>query len=122
MATRWTAITIDCGDPTRLATFWSELLDRPITSEHADVGWATVGSRQDLQPRLTFQAVPEPNRGKVRLHLDVQVDDIEIGRARVQSIGGEWSGERRDYDEGVVLLMRDPEGHEFCLVQYFDAP
>jgi hypothetical protein len=31
-----------------------------------------------------------------------------------------WSGERRDYDEGVVIMMLDPEEHEFCLVQYYD--
>jgi predicted enzyme related to lactoylglutathione lyase len=35
------------------------------------------------------------------------------------SAGG--TGERHDYPgEGVVLVMTDPEGHEFCLVQYFD--
>lgn len=33
--------------------------------------------------------------------------------------GPGWSGERHDYDEGVVLVMQDPEDHEFCLVQYY---
>ncbi|MGD0928524.1 MAG: hypothetical protein ABR926_25395 [Streptosporangiaceae bacterium] len=26
---------------------------------------------------------------------------------------------RHDYDEGIVMVMHDPEGHEFCLVQYY---
>ncbi|WP_278263124.1 VOC family protein [Nocardia sp. AG03] len=57
--------------------------------------------------------------GKVRIHLDIEVGDIEAGRREVESLGGRWSGERHDYDEGVVMVMSDPEDHEFCLVQYF---
>jgi predicted enzyme related to lactoylglutathione lyase len=117
---RLTGITIDCADPARLASFWSALLDRAMTGEHGDdTGWATVGSRLDDRPRLTFQRVAEPKAAKVRIHLDVQVDDIGTARRQVERLGGRWSGERHDYDEGVVMVMHDPEGHEFCLVQYY---
>jgi hypothetical protein len=119
MRNRLAGITVDCSNPARLATFWSALLVRPISAEHDGPGWATVGSRHDDQPRLTFQAVPEPKLTKVRIHLDVQVDDIDVGCVSVESLGGRWTGERHDYDDGVVMVMRDPEDHEFCLVQYF---
>ena len=119
MANRLAGITIDCRDPAQLASFWSALLETAVSDEHAGPDWATVGSRLH-PPRLTFQRVVEPKAGKVRLHLDVQVDDIEAARAQVDHLGGSWSGERHDYDEGVVLVMRDPEQHEFCLVEYYD--
>jgi predicted enzyme related to lactoylglutathione lyase len=120
MATRLGGITIDCADPARLASFWSALLNIAVTSEQGDdAGWATVGSRLDSQPRLTFQQVPEPKTSKVRIHLDIQVDDIDTARKQVERLGGRWSGERHDYDEGAVMVMQDPEGHEFCLVQYY---
>lgn len=119
MSNRLSGITIDCTDPASLAGFWSALLGRRISAEHNGPGWATVGSRLDPEPRLTFQRVPEPKHGKVRLHLDVQVDDIEEGRAEVEKLGGLWNGQRYDYPgEGVVIVMTDPEGHEFCLVEY----
>jgi predicted enzyme related to lactoylglutathione lyase len=120
MPNRWTGITIDCQDPARLASFWSELLKRPVTDEQDGPGWATVGSRLDDDPRINFQAVSEPKNAKVRVHLDIQVDDIDEGRAYVETLGGSWTGERHDYSEGVVIVMRDPEGNEFCLVQYYD--
>lgn len=121
MKNRFSGITIDCQDPVRLASFWSALLDIPLTKEHGDDdGWATVGSRLGSDPRLTFQRVPEPKAGKVRIHLDIEVPDIDKAREQVTRLGGSWSGERHDYDEGVVMLMHDPEGHEFCLVQYYD--
>ncbi|MEV0158221.1 VOC family protein [Micromonospora sp. NPDC050686] len=37
----------------------------------------------------------------------------------VINLGGRFTGERHDYDEGVVVVMADPEDHEFCLVQYY---
>ena len=77
MGNRLAGITIDCADPARLASFWSALLDMAVTGEHGDdAGWATAGSRLDDQPRLTFQRVAEPKTAKVRIHLDVQVDDM----------------------------------------------
>jgi predicted enzyme related to lactoylglutathione lyase len=78
-----------------------------------------LGKRGDPQPRLVFQPVPEPKAGKVRVHLDVTVDAVGEAVKLVTSLGGRATGERHDYDEGVVVVMADPEGHEFCLVQYY---
>ena len=104
MANRLSGITIDCVDPGALATFWSAVLDRRISDEHIGPDWATVGSRHDPAPRLTFQRVAEPKQGKVRLHLDVQAEDIARGRAQVEALGGRWAGQRYDYPgEGVWL-------------------
>jgi predicted enzyme related to lactoylglutathione lyase len=82
-------------------------------------GWARLAPTSDGQPRLNFQPVPEPKMGKSRIHLDVTVADIERGMQQVADLGGRWLGERHDYDEGVVVVMADPEGNEFCLVQYY---
>lgn len=121
MTNRWIGLTIDCADPARLSSFWGALLELAPSAEHGDdPGWATLGTRTGDQPRLTFQRVPEAKTSKVRLHLDVEVDDIDVARAQVERLGGSWSGERHDYDEGVVLVMLDPEGNEFCLVQFYD--
>jgi predicted enzyme related to lactoylglutathione lyase len=110
-------VTIDCVDPQRVARFWSALLGREPGPSQA--GWVYLGHRGDPQPRLVFQPVPEPKAGKVRIHLDVTVDDVDEAIELVTSLGGRTTDERHDYDEGVVVVMADPEGHEFCLVQYY---
>src|SRR5215212_11163161 len=100
MANRWSGVTIDCSDPSRMSTFWASLLGIPASGEHgADPNWATVGSRSGPLPRLTFQRVPEPNANKVRIHLDVEVDDIDTGRQQVEELGGRFSGVRHDHGE-----------------------
>jgi predicted enzyme related to lactoylglutathione lyase len=121
MANRWYGVTVDCVDPDRMAAFWGVLLDRQSSDEMDGDGWATIGSRNDAQPRITFQRVPERRTGKVRLHLDVQVDDMEAGIAEVERLGGAETAERHEYDEGVVVVMTDPEGHQFCLLQLHDS-
>jgi predicted enzyme related to lactoylglutathione lyase len=110
-------VTFDCVDPQRVARFWSALLGRePGPSPD---GWVYLGHRDDAEPRLVFQPVPEPKVGKVRVHLDVTVDELEEAIELVAALGGRFTGERHDYAEGAVVVMADPEGHEFCLVQYY---
>jgi predicted enzyme related to lactoylglutathione lyase len=113
----WSGVTIDCMDPVLVARFWSALLDRE--QGPSQEGWVYLGQRGDAQPRLVFQPVTEPKAGKVRIHLDVTVDEIDQAIDRVITLGGRLTDQRHDYTEGVVVVMTDPEDHEFCLVQYY---
>jgi hypothetical protein len=54
--------------------------------------------------------VPEPRTAKVRIHLDIQVDDIGAARQQVEDLRGRWSGERHDYDDGIVMVMHGTSG------------
>jgi predicted enzyme related to lactoylglutathione lyase len=116
-AAQWSGVTVDCADPRRLGDFWSVLLSR-APSESLP-GWVRLGTHDDALPVICFQPVPEPKRGKTRIHLDVTVDDIEKAATTVIRLGGRSMDERHDYDEGIVIVMADPEGNEFCLVEYF---
>jgi predicted enzyme related to lactoylglutathione lyase len=118
MGNVWSGVTIDCVDPERVARFWSALLGRERGPSQE--GWVYLGRRGDAQPRLVFQPVPEPRTGKVRTHLDITVEDIDEAMRLVADLGGRFTGERHEYDEGVVVVMADPEDHEFCLAQYYD--
>jgi predicted enzyme related to lactoylglutathione lyase len=109
-------ITVDCVDVEAVARFWSTVLRAELREPLP--GWRRLGPMTDGGPVLNFQPVPERKQGKNRVHLDVRTDDIEDAVATVTRLGGRDTGERHDYDEGVVLVMADPEGNEFCLVQY----
>ena len=119
MTFRLSGITVDCIDPQVLADFWGALLGREQSVPLP--GWRRLGVLGEAAPVLNFQPVPEPKRGKTRIHLDVVVDDIEAAVETVTRLGGWPTDERHDYAEGSVVVATDPEGNEFCLVQYFDA-
>lgn len=115
-AFEWSEVTIDCARPEALAQFWAELIGGDVVVPLP--GWFRLRPAGGL-PVLNFQPVPEPKRGKSRIHLDLTVDDMTNAVAAVERLGGRFSGERHEYDEGIVLVMADPEGNEFCLVEYF---
>jgi predicted enzyme related to lactoylglutathione lyase len=108
-------LTIDCADPRRLATFWTQALGyelREATDETADIvdpsgrGWP-----------LLFLVVPEGKSVKNRLHLDIrpprsmaeEVERLEAAGATVQR--------RVDEHGSFWTIMQDPEGNEFCVLR-----
>lgn len=106
-------IVVDCTDPARLARFWAGLLRTRWVLRHE--GWAVV----DADPLLlAFQQVPEPKSSpKNRLHLDVLATDADAEAARAVALGASLTGGREIGDDGDgFVVLRDPEGNEFCLV------
>ena len=103
-------IIVDCVDAERVASFWAELLGRPIRGRRGPYVWL---ERTGGGHGLGFQTVAEPKIGKNRMHVDVAVRDVAAGAARIQRLGG-----RRveGYEAGGFLVMADPEGNEFCLI------
>ena len=112
---RLSGITIDCLDPHLVAQFWAGLLGGEPQASLP--GWYELGERG--RPRINFQPVREPKTVKTRIHLDLTVEDLDRAVEVVVQAGGRATGERHDYAEGVVVVMADPEGNEFCLVRYF---
>lgn len=112
---RLSGITIDCLDPHLVAQFWSGLLGGEPRASLP--GCYELGERGG--PRISFQPVPEPKTVKTRIHLDLTVNDIDRGAEAVVQAGGRATDERHDYPEGIVMVMADPEGNEFCLIKYF---
>ncbi len=110
-----TSVTIDCADPERLARFWADLLGlrvRPRESRYVALTRPPAGT-----PELVFQPVPEPKSGKVRLHLDIGVHDLAAGRRRAIELGASDAEDLDDPDDDSLIVMRDPEGNEFCLIR-----
>lgn len=102
-------IVVDCENPAKLAEFWAQ-----VTQAQASVrsdSWASV----DTSPLLCFQKVPEPRRGKNRVHLDWEPADIDATMKQVHAAGGVTLNDFRDA-QGRCVVMADIEGNEFCLV------
>jgi predicted enzyme related to lactoylglutathione lyase len=103
-------IIIDCADPQRVASFWAELLGRPVEGNKGPYVWL---QRPEGLPGVGFQRVTEPKTGKNRVHLDLSAPDLIAAKLRIEALGGR----RVDgYEGGGFLVMADPEGNEFCVV------
>jgi hypothetical protein len=112
MRARLDQIVVDCLQPKALVRFWAGLLggqpvDRALNWSHVEPpGFA----------RLAFQPVPEGKIVKNRLHLDIEVDDIEAAVTQAVRLGAVRVGAVVTDEQGSFQVMRDPEGNEFCFV------
>ncbi|MDN5772073.1 MAG: VOC family protein, partial [Microlunatus sp.] len=77
-------------------------------------GWSHV--EPPGWPKISFQPVPEARSVKNRLHLDLDVDDIAAAVAAAVALGAVAVGVPVTDESGTFVVMRDPEGNEFCFV------
>jgi predicted enzyme related to lactoylglutathione lyase len=102
-------LIIDCAEPERLASFWGQLLGRPIAARTGPYVWL----RRENGLGMGFQQVTEPKAGKNRMHFDLASNDPAAQQRRVESLGGR---RLEEYESGGFLVMADPEGNEFCII------
>ncbi len=118
MALRIETVTVDARDPLTLARFWSAALDWELrVDEDGDV-WVEPGTRHpdygSCRP-LLFIDVPESKSIKNRIHLDLRPDDQALEVERLEKLGaGQISVGQTGLEDWVV--MADPEGNEFCVL------
>jgi hypothetical protein len=103
-------VCTDSADPPSLATWWQRLLGGEA---HVDTDGDVSLSTGTL--RLLFLGVPEPKRGKNRLHIDLRATDYESAVEAALALGAQRADDV--YDGPSWQVLRDPEGNEFCILR-----
>ncbi len=106
-------IVVDCANPIALARFWQALIGGEVIEESDD--WVGLDG-DDEGFFVGFQRVPERKSGKNRLHLDVDVDDLDRATDEAEQLGARKIGGMRTDGEGSLQVMADPGGNEFCFL------
>jgi predicted enzyme related to lactoylglutathione lyase len=114
-------LVLDCTDPGRLAEFWAPALG------YVNLGGAGayVALFPDGRPgpKLLLQQVAEAKTVKNRMHLDIEVLDIEAEAARLVALGATRVSDKPMRKHGSSwILMADPEGNEFCVCDAGQSP
>jgi predicted enzyme related to lactoylglutathione lyase len=105
-------IVIDVINLEICSTFWLQMLGADVL--YQDERYVRLGHEGDLII-LMLQKVAEPHQGKNRVHIDLDVTDLEAAVKRVQELGGRRLQAVTEY--GIEwVIMADPDGNEFCLV------
>lgn len=137
-------VAFDCADPAALGAFWREVLgyvEEPPPPGHdswEDLLRAMEVPKEDWNsayaivdpdgsdPRIYFQRVAEEKTVKNRVHLDVRAGGprgtpLEENKRRVHAevlrLVHLGASEVEAVEElgGYHVVMRDPEGNEFCI-------
>jgi predicted enzyme related to lactoylglutathione lyase len=107
-------LVLDSKDPEALAPFWA-----------AALGYVVVGSVENYVmllpdgqegPKLLLQLVSEHKTDKNRMHIDIEVANIEKLAADLVALGGTRLTADVHSEHGHEwIVMSDPEGNEFCV-------
>lgn len=117
----WFGVVLDAPDASALAHFYERLLGWTLFEDTPN--WATLAPSDAHGYNLSFQTEPnyvrpvwpsEPGRPIMMLHLDLEVDDLDIAVAYAVEVGAVLAGFQPQDD---VRVMLDPAGHPFCLYE-----
>jgi predicted enzyme related to lactoylglutathione lyase len=110
----FTAVTIDCADPARLAEFYQKATGWEST--YSDEDFACLGNGGPLQfafQRIEGYQAPGWPDARKHAHLDLTVTDLDSAAKELLALGASKPEFQPGEDRWVVLI--DPEGHPFCL-------
>ena len=111
------ALCFDANDPLALGRFWAGVLGWENADEPAD--GSDLLPSDDTGFRIRFLPTQEPKIGPNRMHFDLtsrSLDDQQEAVARALDLGARHIDVGQRPEEGHVVLA-DPEGNEFCVIE-----
>ncbi len=107
---------MDASDVKRLADFWCAAAGYEVeTAGYPYYAVLDPGLRR--APRIIVVAVPEGKTSKNRLHLEFDAPNPLQEAERIVRLGAQFVAEHKMHGAHWVV-MHDPEGNEFCLVDH----
>lgn len=108
------SVVIDCNDLPTMLDFWRSALGY-VLREPAAHDFAVLRDPDGGRVNVSLQVVPERRAGKNRLHLDLYTDEQTAEVRRLLGLGATLDPRPAEPGDDFVLL-RDPEGNVFCVV------
>jgi catechol 2,3-dioxygenase-like lactoylglutathione lyase family enzyme len=109
------SIVIMCYEFDKMLAFWQQAL-RYVPREPARDGWVVLRDPKGRSPNVSLNRVQKPRTVRSRLHLDLYTSDRAAEVERLVKLGaGRYPWRYRPGADFVVL--EDPDGNLFCVVQ-----
>ena len=111
MSIRLGSTVVNCADIETMTDFWSQALDLVPNRRDPDDDFRVLrGERVNL----SLQVARTPVTARDQMHLDLYSDD---GSAQVDRLVALGATRVRQVDDpgDTYVVLRDPEGNEFCV-------
>ncbi|GAA4552287.1 VOC family protein [Amycolatopsis samaneae] len=116
---------IGVTDLDRATAFWTAALDLAATEEWASDTWRTLARADGSGRVLGLMRSESPAPSHPRIHLDLFVDTTAEQEAEIARLTG-LGAEKVDWDryppDPDFVVLSDPEGNVFCVVDLSRAP
>jgi predicted enzyme related to lactoylglutathione lyase len=115
------SVVIRVGDLDAQIRFWSNALNytvrHPVSSD-----FALLHPRDGRGPNVSLDAHPSERVLPPRIHLDLYAQDQLAEAARLRELGARDVRWDRQPPGADYIIMEDPEGNRFCVIDATDWP
>jgi catechol 2,3-dioxygenase-like lactoylglutathione lyase family enzyme len=109
------SIVIACCEFDKMLAFWQDALHY-VPREPPTTGWVVLRDPRGRGPNISLNQVPKRRAARSRLHLDLYTTDRDAEVERLTKIGATRYPWR--YRPGAdFVVLEDPDGNLFCVVQ-----
>lgn len=115
MRSSFRGLGLDACDVQALTEFWRDAAGYEIDQKGYPY-WSVLISEDSSTPRIIIVQVPEGKSNKNRLHMEFDVEDLEMESDRLVTLGA-TRVTKREFGDTHWIVMEDPEGNEFCLLK-----
>ncbi|MCV0403856.1 MAG: VOC family protein [Chloroflexi bacterium] len=109
------SVVIRVEDLERQKAFWSAALDY-VPREGDDDTFALLRPRSGAGPNVSLDRWPAPVQVPPKIHLDLYADDQEAEVERLIGLGATRVKWPRMPDDADFVILADPEGNRFCVI------
>ena len=111
-------VVVNVQDMTRAVAFWCAALGYRPRKKEPDPDFMMLDDPEGRRVSVSLQRSTEPPKEPVRVHLDLYTSEqqrhvdrlVALGASRVE----DW-----DYpDDPDFIVLRDPDGNEFCVIDH----
>ncbi len=108
------SVVINCKDFDTTVAFWKEALHL-VPRDPSERVFTVLRDPGGTGPNVSVQETDELKFGRNRMHLDLYADDQEAEVERLVKLGATIHRPAREGKD--FLILADPEGKLFCVVQ-----
>lgn len=109
------SIVIHCHEFDRMKTFWQAALGYEPRAPARD-GWVVLRDPNQQGPNISLQARAQCRTRRSWIHLDLYADDAQSEADRLLTLGASRYPWRYPAAADYIVLA-DPDGNLFCVVQ-----
>jgi catechol 2,3-dioxygenase-like lactoylglutathione lyase family enzyme len=111
-------VVVNVQDMRRAVEFWCAALGYRQREAEMDARFVMLVDPDGRRVPVSLQLTDAPPREPVRVHLDLYTDEQERHVERLVGLGAERVTDWPYPDDADFVVLRDPDGNEFCVIDH----
>jgi catechol 2,3-dioxygenase-like lactoylglutathione lyase family enzyme len=113
-------VVVNVQDMRRAVEFWSAALDYRPRESAWDPDFMMLVDPKGARTPVSLQLAPDRPREPVRVHLDLYTSEQDRHVQRLVALGATRVDDWTYPDDADFIVLRDPDGNEFCVIDHAD--